>query len=350
MTRANNNTGPTPTAFDLRAEGDRLQLLIYDAIGPRADGTGIKASDVAEQLSGSPDSPVSVRINSTGGSVYHGLGIFNALQRHRGRVEVSIEGLALSAASLIAMAGDVIRMTANSLLMIHDPAGVAFGTAQNLRKTADDFERVRGVMANAYAERTGQSRDQIERWMAAETWFDASEAKAAGFCDEISAALKVAACGDLSVFQHPPADVQAKLSLSTKGHPMPANYTEIVAACEGCDPASKPEDAQFICDQLKAQASAADAARSWTTTLNARLESRRESTRGKRNGIQAPPEGASGSAAHGFTDPIAEFLEKVDSIVAERKCERYDAVREVNRRFPDLRQAYCDEFNRRHAR
>lgn len=159
-----------------------------------------------------------VHINSVGGSVFEGLAIYNLLRSHPGNVEVTVEGFALSMGSVIAMAGKTVRMQAASMLMIHNPAGGAYGTAEDMRKMAMTLDQVRDVLAEVYAAKSGQAVDAITSWMDAETWFTAAEALEQGFIDEVvqtnpeeqmQSMAATARDVDLSRFTNVPASVRA---------------------------------------------------------------------------------------------------------------------------------------------
>ena len=126
------------------------------------------------------DSAIDLRLNSPGGSVFDAVAIHNALSRHAGPVTVWIDGIAASAASYIAMAGDEIVMPENAFLMIHDPSGMVIGTAADMRDMAGTLDKIAGSMLRGYAARSGKPEDEIAALMAAETWFDAAEALEAG--------------------------------------------------------------------------------------------------------------------------------------------------------------------------
>lgn len=157
---------------------------------------------------------ITVHINSVGGSVFEGLAIYNLLASHPAGVNVIIEGFALSMGSVIAMAGDVVEMQPASMLMVHNPAGAAFGTADDMRKMALTLDQVRDVLADVYVKKTNASRDQVVSWMESETWFTAQEALDAKFIDAIadSEPLDLAACArtvDLTKFTNVPASIRA---------------------------------------------------------------------------------------------------------------------------------------------
>ena len=153
---------------------------------------------------------INLRLNSEGGSVFDGHAIFNALRNHDARVVVDIDGLAASIASIIAMAGDEIRMAENAFMMIHDPWVVAAGTADELRGQADVMDKVQEKLVNTYVKRTGGNADDISEWMAAETWMNAEEALERGFVDSITEETRMAACvKDKSRYQHVPENLIA---------------------------------------------------------------------------------------------------------------------------------------------
>lgn len=165
------------------------ELYVYDVIGEGFFGGGISAKAVAEVLDGMKDSKsLNVYINSPGGDVFDGVAIHNLIKRFEGKKTVYIDGLAASAASVIAMAGDEIIANKNSSMMIHDAWGFVMGNAAEMRKAADDLEKItEGAVLNSYL-RTGQSKDQLRAWMASETWFNADEMFSYKFVDTIEGA------------------------------------------------------------------------------------------------------------------------------------------------------------------
>lgn len=185
------------------AAGGEAEILIYDAIGGL---DGITAKQFAKDLKalGSPKQ-LTLRINSPGGDVFDAAAIYNQLKRHSARKVVTIDGLAASAASVIAMAGDEIVMPENSMMMIHDPMGVVIGGAQDMRDFAEALDKVKDTLVAAYR-RCGQDDKDIARMMAAETWLTAAEAVAAGLADRTAEPVKAAAAHDLGRFRyrHPP--------------------------------------------------------------------------------------------------------------------------------------------------
>jgi ATP-dependent Clp protease protease subunit len=153
---------------------------------------------------------VDLRLNSPGGSVFDAVAIHNALKRHEGTVTVWIDGIAASAASYIAMAGDEIVMPENAFLMIHDPAGLVMGTAEDMRAMAEALDKVKGSLVSGYAAKSGRTPEEVSALMAAETWFDAADAVAQGFADRLIEPVRIAARFDIGRFRNaPPVLVEA---------------------------------------------------------------------------------------------------------------------------------------------
>ena len=133
----------------------------------------------------SGEGDISVWINSPGGDCIAAAQIYNMLSAYPGKVTVKIDGIAASAASVIAMAGDTVYMSPVSMMMIHNPATVAFGDHAEMQKTIDMLNEVKESIINAYVLKTGQSRAKLSHLMDAETWMDANKAVELGFADEI---------------------------------------------------------------------------------------------------------------------------------------------------------------------
>lgn len=160
-------------------------IYLYDIIGDSWDGT--TARQFAQDLKTLEDIEVlNVFINSPGGSVFDGVAIYNTLIRHRARKNVYIDGVAASIASIVAMAGDEIVIAKNGMMMIHNAWAFAMGNATDLRAAADKLDKITEVMKETYADRSGSEAKEIEKWMNAETWFNAEEALDAGLVDSIS--------------------------------------------------------------------------------------------------------------------------------------------------------------------
>lgn len=128
---------------------------------------------------------ITVWINSPGGDVFAASQIYNMLMDYKGKVTVKIDGIAASAASVIAMAGGDILMSPVSMLMIHNPMTGAFGDTEEMNKAIDLLNEVKECIINAYELKTGLSRSKISKLMDAESWMNAKKAVELGFADGI---------------------------------------------------------------------------------------------------------------------------------------------------------------------
>ena len=179
--------------WNLKNESGKTELYIYgDIEATQFWGDELTPQVIQQQLDGC-SGPLDVYINSGGGDVFAGQTIYNMLKRYNGAVTVHIDGLAASIASVIAMAGDRIVMPENALLMIHNAWAISAGNAGEHRRMADELERVDVLIRDVYAARSKQEPQAIADYMAAETWFTASEALEAGLVDEIEANKAIAA-------------------------------------------------------------------------------------------------------------------------------------------------------------
>ena len=190
--------------YTIRARASGAEVLIYDEIG----AYGVTAKGFLAELGALPDdAAIDLRLNSPGGSVFDAVAIYNALKRHAGDITVWIDGIAASAASYIAMAGDTIVMPENAFLMIHDPSGLVMGTAADMREMAETMDKIAGSMIRGYAGRSGRSEEEIAALMAAETWFDAQDALAAGLATRMAEPVRIAASFDIGRFSNAPASL-----------------------------------------------------------------------------------------------------------------------------------------------
>lgn len=184
---------PEKTWFEIKAQtgnSEQAEIWIYDEIG----GWGISAKDFIQELNKLNVQAIDLRINSPGGSVYDGHAIYNALKRHKAEVTTYVDGLAASIASVIALAGSKVVMAENALFMIHNPWAMCIGDAGEMRKTADILDKTRDSILTAYMNKTGMDVAEVTALMDAETWYNAAEAKAAGFVDAIEGSADLAAC------------------------------------------------------------------------------------------------------------------------------------------------------------
>jgi HK97 family phage major capsid protein/ATP-dependent Clp endopeptidase proteolytic subunit ClpP len=199
-----------------QAGAESVEILLYGDIGEGGFfSEGIGAKQFAEDLKAlGPIKNLDIRINSPGGSVFEGLAIYNTLERHSAKKIVTIDGLAASIASVIAMAGDWIVMAKSSLLMIHDPFGMVLGDADDMRKMAEGLDKIKTGLISAYQKKSKMSSQGIAKLMTNETWMTANEAVEWGFADEVTESVKMAAHFDLSKFKNVPKNILAKTERS----------------------------------------------------------------------------------------------------------------------------------------
>ena len=197
-----------------KAAGGTATLLMYGEIG-----YDITALGVTQALaSAGPVDTLDIRISSIGGSVIDGWAIFNVLARHpASQKTVTVEGMAASMASIVAMAGTTIIMPENSYMMIHNPSGVAIGGPNDMRSMADLLDHMQAVAAQTYSARSGQPVPVVTAMMSAETFMGADEAVALGFADQVERPLQMAASLDLDRLPNMPARMRASLSASMRG-------------------------------------------------------------------------------------------------------------------------------------
>jgi len=193
-------------------KGSRGEIWLYDQVGEGFFGGMSARTFVAEMQKLGKVDVINLHINSPGGSVFDGVAIYNSLKSHPARIEVDVDSVAASIASLIAMSGDEIRMAANAMMMIHDPMGFTMGSAADMRKTADLLDQVKGVIASTYANRTGKKEAEIAALMTEETWMTADEAQKQGFADLVTEEQRIAACTgfDFSNFRRTPSQLTGK--------------------------------------------------------------------------------------------------------------------------------------------
>ena len=190
--------------YTIRARDGGAEVLIYDEIG----AYGVSAKGFLAELGALPEeAAIDLRLNSPGGSVFDAVAIHNALSRHAGTVTVWIDGIAASAASYVAMAGDAIVMPENAFLMIHDPSGLVMGTAADMREMAGTLDKIAAGMTRGYAGRSGKTEDEIAALMAAETWFSAAEALDAGLATQLAEPVRIAASFDIARFRNAPPEL-----------------------------------------------------------------------------------------------------------------------------------------------
>lgn len=163
------------------------RVYIYDVID---SWWGANAPDLIKSLGEAGSRDIHLHINSPGGDVFEARAMAAAVVAHPGKVTVHIDGLAASAATYLALSGNVTNITEGGMFMVHNSWTMTWGNKAELRDTAALLEKIDGLIAADYSRKTGKSTEEVAAWMDAETWFTAQEAKDAGFVDAIEANTK----------------------------------------------------------------------------------------------------------------------------------------------------------------
>lgn len=196
--------------FSMKAanDGASADIAIYSDIGD----WGVTAAMFRDSLGTLGDvKTLRLNISSNGGDVAAGFAIFNMLDRHPAHKIVTVDGLAASMASVIAMVGDEVIMPSNSMLMIHNPWGAIGGDADTLISFGEALAKMRESIAAAYVARSGQSLADIHKMMDKETWLSAGEAVELGFADRVDEPRQMRASIDISKFSRVPKSFGRKM-------------------------------------------------------------------------------------------------------------------------------------------
>lgn len=173
--------------FTIENRADSADVFIYDAIYPDDGfGGGVGAAAFQQELNAIKSKTINLFLNSPGGLVHEGITIYNALKAHPATVNVTVQGIAASIASVIAQAGDRIEMAGGSMMMIHEAFGFSMGNASDMRKMAEALDKMTSSIAGIYAARSGKDTSRWLDLMAAETWFSDQEAVVAGLADIVT--------------------------------------------------------------------------------------------------------------------------------------------------------------------
>jgi ATP-dependent Clp protease protease subunit len=186
---------PQPSGYRVVARGaDRAEIYLYGVIGADWFGEGITAKKFADDLKSLGNvKTIDLRINSEGGSVFDGKAMYSLLVEHKAKIVTHIDGLAASAASFIAMAGDEIEIAEGGFVMIHNAWTMAVGDSHEMRRTADLLDTVNSTILDVYVARTKGDKGALAKMMDDETWLTADEAVKQGFATKMVGNLKVAA-------------------------------------------------------------------------------------------------------------------------------------------------------------
>lgn len=162
--------------------GAAARLDLFDEIG----FWGVTAADFNKQLQAVTADAIELHVNSPGGDVFDGIAILNSLRSHPANISVIVDGLAASAASFIAMAGDSVTMMPNATMMIHNASGLCMGDDDAMTAMAELLNKVSDNIASVYASRAGGTAADWRATMRGEQWYDADEAVAAGLADKVA--------------------------------------------------------------------------------------------------------------------------------------------------------------------
>lgn len=185
------------------------EMLLYGDVGdPWGMGDGFTPTDVAGALAEHGPKDITVRINSGGGIAADGMAIHSLLKAHQGKVTMAIDGIAASAASLIAMAGASREIRRGAMMMIHDPSGITMGNVDAHQKAIAKLDKISNNYADVYASTSGKTTEQARSLMKAETWLNADEAVKQGFATKaIDEPPMAMASFDYRIYAHAPREL-----------------------------------------------------------------------------------------------------------------------------------------------
>lgn len=371
------------TWYEIKAKkADTAEILIYEQIGEDFWGEGVSAKRFVEDLQALDVATIELHINSPGGNVFDGNAMYNALRAHKAKVLVTVDGVAASVASVVAMAGDTITMPENAMMMIHDPWWFAVGTAEDMMSAAETLEKLKGSLISSYRAKTGQDAERISELMSAETWLTAAEAVDLGFCDETTDRVNAQAnFQSLSRYRNVPKNLIAGPSgkISTKeGQTMPkdqnsgpeitleslrAQYPAIVNTLIdegkrlGMEEGANQERSRIQAVQEQLIPGHEDLINSlmWdgkTTGEQAAVQVLAAEKRIRDKTVQDLKDDAPDPAKHTIapeTEPGKDnkgFLELVEDYQREHQCKKSVAIKAIARLHSKEHQAYLDEINK----
>lgn len=232
------------------------ELVLYGFVGDNYWDMGFTAREVLDALAEiGRDTDVTVRINSGGGYTDDGVAIYNALIAHKGKVTVIVDAAAFSSASLIAMAGQERIMRKGAMMMIHDPSGGVWGTAEDMESYTKYLQKQAESMASIYAEVTGEDPSDIREEMKSELWLTAEEAVDRGFATSVNEMKsKAVAAHDYRVYAHAPERLVALSTKKNWSHTDARSKAEASAEASNRQTQEKPN----MTEKTQADANAAD--------------------------------------------------------------------------------------------
>ncbi len=244
----------TKTYFQMNKKTqNKGEIYIYgDIVSSKWDERDVTAVDFKNELNQLGDvSEIDVHINSAGGNVFEGHAIYNMLKMHKAKVNIYVDALAASIASVIAMSGDTIFMHKNSFMMIHNSWIMTLGNSKDLRQTADLLDKTDQSSNNAYLDKaTNLSEEELKQLLEAETWLTADEALEKGLADEILGASEIAASiskDSYQMFKHVPENIEKDVDKITNVSDIQADNT--VATSQETMSQKEKEARQQIIDE-----------------------------------------------------------------------------------------------------
>jgi ATP-dependent Clp protease, protease subunit len=240
--------------FNAAKTDDTLTMSFFDMIGENWQGTGATPQMVSDALKGDFKN-IEIHLNSPGGDAFAGVAIYNLLKASSKPINVVVDGLAASAASIVACAGDTVTMNTGSMMMIHEAMSMAFGNADDMTKMAETLTNVTSSIADIYVARTGLKKADILTMQNVETWMTAQEAVDKGFATKVGKTAAVKNEFKLDKFKNAPADL--KVEAKGKKKPAPADDAQDECQCDcsqcndddaGCDLCSNDSCSDPICD------------------------------------------------------------------------------------------------------
>lgn len=224
-----------------QGDGGEAEIRIYEDIGL----FGVSAKQFADDIEQISAKRIHIRINSYGGEAFDGIAIHNALKAHPAKVVIHVDGIAASAASIIAMSGDEIHMASNAFLMIHEARGGVMGEAGDMRQYADMLDKLNDAIAGTYQARAGKNRKYWRGKMAEESWFSAEEAKSEQLIDAIEEPEKSAKNRfDFKIYNKAPDAARkawARMEVQTNSAPEAPQRSEV-------DPVSITQESTNMAD------------------------------------------------------------------------------------------------------
>lgn len=220
--------------YSIKAEAnsDVAEVSILDYLG----NWGVNAQEFLREFRALKASTVKVFINSPGGSVFEALAIFNGMRATGKTIEVHILGVAASAASYIAMAGDKIVMPSNAMMFVHNPINAVYGNAEELRAAADVLDKIGESLLATYRKRFKGEEEALQQLFADESFLTAQECLEYGFCDEVTAEIEAKASFDIDVLPEAVRKVfveaQARHEPEPKAEPEPKVEPQAAAALD----------------------------------------------------------------------------------------------------------------------